>query len=153
MPAKRKQSARPQAQTRVSKRAKKADFNASAGTNSDGEEAKLNGDGSITDSVIVRPAVMENANSESSPNYWLMKAEPDSRLENGVDVKFSIDDLRAAVDAEPWDGVRNHVAKNNMKAMRKGDLGFFYHSNCKVPGIAGTLAIAKEATIDGMSDI
>lgn len=37
-------------------------------------------------------------------SYWLMKAEPESRLEKGVDVKFSIDDLRAATEPEPWNG-------------------------------------------------
>lgn len=37
------------------------------------------------------------------PAYWLMKAEPESRIEKGKDVKFSIDDL-AATDKEPWDG-------------------------------------------------
>ena len=36
--------------------------------------------------------------------YWLMKAEPESRLENGVDVRFSIDDLRAKTRPEGWDG-------------------------------------------------
>jgi hypothetical protein len=36
--------------------------------------------------------------------YWLMKAEPESRLENGIDVKFSIDDLRQKSVPEPWDG-------------------------------------------------
>jgi hypothetical protein len=41
----------------------------------------------------------------SGPSYWLMKAEPESRLEKGVDVKFSIDDLRDAKEPEPWDGM------------------------------------------------
>lgn len=36
--------------------------------------------------------------------YWLMKAEPETRIENGVDVKFSIDDLRAKTEPEGWDG-------------------------------------------------
>jgi hypothetical protein len=36
--------------------------------------------------------------------YWLMKAEPESRIEKGVDVKFSIDDLRTATKPQPWDG-------------------------------------------------
>jgi hypothetical protein len=38
--------------------------------------------------------------------YWLMKAEPESRFENGIDVKFSIDDLRRRPEPEPWDGKR-----------------------------------------------
>lgn len=52
-----------------------------------------------------------SSSTESEPkedtdrSYWLMKAEPESRLEKGVDVKFSIDDLAAADKPEPWDGV------------------------------------------------
>ncbi|KAF2140873.1 uncharacterized protein K452DRAFT_200876, partial [Aplosporella prunicola CBS 121167] len=80
--------------------------------------------------------------------YWLMKAEPESRIDKGKDVKFSIDDLAAATEPEAWDGVRNHVAKNNMKAMKKGDLAFFYHSNCKDPGIVGIMEIMEEAQPD-----
>ncbi|KAI9762800.1 MAG: hypothetical protein M4579_000152 [Chaenotheca gracillima] len=74
--------------------------------------------------------------------YWLMKAEPESRLESGVDVAFSIDDLKAAKEPEGWD------ARNNMRQMRKGDLAFFYHSNCKTPGIAGIMEIVEEASDD-----
>ncbi|KAL2870237.1 PUA-like domain-containing protein [Aspergillus lucknowensis] len=81
-------------------------------------------------------------------SYWLMKAEPDSRLEKGVDVKFSIDDLRDAKEPEPWDGVRNSVARKHMQSMKKGDLAFFYHSNCKVPGIAGIMEIVQEHSPD-----
>lgn len=47
-------------------------------------------------------------------SYWLMKAEPESRLEKGVDVKFSIDDLRAATEPEPWNGIRNPVGKRDL---------------------------------------
>ncbi|OJI81280.1 hypothetical protein ABZX51_010522 [Aspergillus tubingensis] len=81
-------------------------------------------------------------------SYWLMKAEPDSRLEKGVDVKFSIDDLAARKEPEPWDGVRNPVAQKHIRDMKKGDLAFFYHSNCKVPGIAGIMEIVKEHSPD-----
>jgi hypothetical protein len=42
---------------------------------------------------------------DTGRSYWLMKAEPESRLEKGVDVKFSIDDLAAAQAPEPWDGM------------------------------------------------
>ncbi|PGH12495.1 hypothetical protein AJ79_04239 [Helicocarpus griseus UAMH5409] len=85
---------------------------------------------------------------EDGKSYWLMKAEPESRFEKGVDVKFSIDDLRDAKEPEPWDGVRNAAARNNMRAMKKGDLAFFYHSNCKVPGIAGIMEIVREHSVD-----
>ena len=69
-------------------------------------------------------------------------------MEKGIDVKFSIDDL-AKVDIEGWDGVRNAVARNNMRQMMLGDLAFFYHSNCKKPGIAGIMEIVKEHSVDG----
>ncbi|PGH10296.1 hypothetical protein GX51_00053 [Blastomyces parvus] len=85
---------------------------------------------------------------DDTKSYWLMKAEPESRMEKGVDVRFSIDDLREASEPEPWDGVRNPTARNNMRAMKKGDLAFFYHSNCKVPGIAGIMEIVREHSVD-----
>jgi predicted RNA-binding protein with PUA-like domain len=72
--------------------------------------------------------------------YWLMKSEPDV---------FSIDDLKARPGrTEHWDGVRNFQARNFMQSMRKGDLAFFYHSNCPEPGIAGIVEIAREAYPD-----
>lgn len=72
--------------------------------------------------------------------YWLMKSEPDV---------FSIDDLKARPGkTEHWDGVRNFQARNFMRAMRKGDLAFFYHSSCPEPGVAGIVEIAREAYPD-----
>ncbi|KAJ5145143.1 Thymocyte nuclear protein 1 [Penicillium atrosanguineum] len=94
------------------------------------------------------------AATESKPkggdgrSYWLMKAEPETRLEKGVDVRFSIDDLAAAKVPEPWDGVRNAVARNIMREMKKGDYAFFYHSNCKVPGVVGIMEIVQEHSTD-----
>ncbi|KAH9927299.1 PUA-like domain-containing protein [Fomitopsis serialis] len=70
-----------------------------------------------------------------SPGHWLMKAEPDSRVVKGKDVKFSVDDFEN-VKTTPWEGVRNAEARNLMKEMKEGDQVLFYHSNCKVPGIA-----------------
>jgi predicted RNA-binding protein with PUA-like domain len=74
-------------------------------------------------------------------NYWLMKSEPDA---------FSIDDLQAMPKkTEHWDGVRNYQARNMMRdQMKKGDLIFFYHSNCKVPGIVGIAEVVKEGYPD-----
>ena len=61
-----------------------------------------------------------NAQPERS-GRWLLKSEP------GV---FSWTDLVAKEKkGEPWEGVRNYQARNNMRAMKVGDLGFFYHSN------------------------
>ncbi len=70
-----------------------------------------------------------------------MKSEPS---------EFSIDDLKNKPDkTEPWDGVRNYQARNMMRDdMKKGDLVFFYHSNCDVPGIVGIMAIHKEGYPD-----
>ena len=69
-------------------------------------------------------------------NYWLMKSEPDV---------FGVDDLmKAAGKTDTWDGVRNYQARNMMRdEMKKGDLVFFYHSNCKEPGIAGIMKIVR----------
>ncbi|KAF9737653.1 hypothetical protein PMIN06_010343 [Paraphaeosphaeria minitans] len=80
--------------------------------------------------------------------YWLLKAEPLPRFENGVNVAFSIDDLAACTAPEPWSGVRNPQACKNMRAMRKGDLGLFYHSNGKPSGVAGILRVVEEAKVD-----
>ena len=41
------------------------------------------------------------------------------------------------------------TARNNMRLMMKGDMAFFYHSNCKVPGIVGTMEIVQEHSVDG----
>ncbi|KAL4867363.1 hypothetical protein BDV12DRAFT_171529 [Aspergillus spectabilis] len=90
----------------------------------------------------------DKTSDDSGRSYWLMKAEPESRMEKGKDVKFSIDDLRSAKEPEPWDGVRNHVARKHMQSMKKGDLAFFYHSNCKVPGIAGIMEVVQEHSPD-----
>lgn len=74
-------------------------------------------------------------------NYWLMKSEPDV---------FSYDDLVEKGKAE-WDGVRNHAAQLNMKAMRKGDLSIFYHSNIGVEAV-GIMEIVEEAAPDSTDD-
>lgn len=63
-----------------------------------------------------KPKKITDVDSEDEANsdghqYWLMKAEPESRIEKGKDVKFSIDDLKAATSPEPWDGVRNLEGK------------------------------------------
>lgn len=66
-------------------------------------------------------------------------------------MKFGIDELAKCKDqTSEWDGVRNHQAKNNMRRMRVGELGFFYHSNCKKvrPGIVGIVQVVKEAYPD-----
>lgn len=71
-------------------------------------------------------------------NYWLMKSEPTA---------YSIDDL-ARDKTELWDGVRNYQARNFLKSMAVGDVAFFYHSNTKVPGIAGLMTIHEATVVD-----
>ncbi|CAH1787473.1 unnamed protein product [Owenia fusiformis] len=82
--------------------------------------------------------------------HWLMKSEPETRMEKGVDVKFGIEDLKKEPDQTAcWDGVRNYQARNFMRdQMKVGQLAFFYHSNCKPPGIAGIVEIVKESYPD-----
>ena len=74
-------------------------------------------------------------------NYWLMKSEPDV---------FGIDHLAAMPKkTEHWDGVRNYQARNMMRDdMKKGDLVFFYHSNCDTPGIVGIMTVVREGYPD-----
>ena len=69
--------------------------------------------------------------------YWLLKSEP---------MKYSWD--RLVTDGRThWDGVRNYQAANNLKAMKRGDRAFFYHSNEGL-AIVGVVEIAKEAYPD-----
>ena len=79
-----------------------------------------------------------------------MKSEPESSLENSIDVKFGIEDLKSEPEQTAcWDGVRNYQARNFMRDdMKLGDKAFFYHSNCKEPGIAGIVEIVKESYVD-----
>jgi predicted RNA-binding protein with PUA-like domain len=74
-------------------------------------------------------------------NYWLLKSEPST---------FSIDHLaKAKQRTSAWDGVRNYQARNFIRdTMKKGDLGFFYHSSCDIPGVAGTVSIVSDAYPD-----
>jgi predicted RNA-binding protein with PUA-like domain len=69
--------------------------------------------------------------------FWLVKSEPDA---------FSWDQ-QVASKVEPWTGVRNHSAKLNLKAMKRGDRAFFYQSNVGKE-IVGVVAVVKEAYPD-----
>jgi predicted RNA-binding protein with PUA-like domain len=71
--------------------------------------------------------------------YWLMKSEPGT---------FSWADLEArGAKGEPWDGVRNYQARNNMRAMAIGDRAFFYHSG-EAREIVGILEVVAPAHPD-----
>lgn len=66
-------------------------------------------------------------------NYWLVKSEP---------FKYSWEQL-VKDKVTDWTGVRNYAARNNLKAMKKGDMVFFYHSNEGLD-IVGIAKVAKE---------
>lgn len=71
-------------------------------------------------------------------NYWLFKSEPHA---------YSLEQLRLD-KTTPWSGVRNYQARNNMLAMKVGDLGFFYHSSIAQPHIAGICQVVRAAFAD-----
>jgi len=71
--------------------------------------------------------------------FWLYKSEP---------FKWSWDQqVKAGAKGTHWDGVRNHLAKLNLMAMKKGDQGFFYHSN-EGKEIIGIVEVIREAYPD-----
>jgi len=75
--------------------------------------------------------------------YWLFKSEPNT---------WGWDDQVAKGDAgEEWDGVRNYQARNNMREMKIGDLGFFYHS-MKEKSVVGVVEVIAEAHPDSTTD-
>lgn len=76
-------------------------------------------------------------------NRWLFKSEPDA---------WSWDDQVSKGHAgEEWAGVRNYQARNNMRAMKIGDLGFFYHSNVG-KAIVGIVEVSAESAPDSTTD-
>lgn len=71
--------------------------------------------------------------------YWLFKSEPDT---------WSWDDqVKRGTKGQEWDGVRNFQARNHMRAMKKGDRGFFYHSGGE-KAVVGIVEISAEAHPD-----
>ncbi|MGJ8529165.1 EVE domain-containing protein [Maritalea sp.] len=74
--------------------------------------------------------------------YWLFKSEPN---------KWGWDDQVKKGAPEEWDGVRNYQARNNMREMKVGDLGFFYHS-IDEKRIVGIVRVAVEAHPDSTID-
>ncbi len=75
--------------------------------------------------------------------YWLFKSEPTT---------FSIDDLaNSPRKTTCWEGVRNYQARNFLKSMNVGDLGFFYHSNTDPPAIVGIVKVVKAAYPDAFA--
>ena len=75
--------------------------------------------------------------------HWLLKSEPGA---------WSWDDqVAAGARGAEWDGVRNYQARNNMREMRAGDLGFFYHS-VNEKRIVGVVEVVAEAHPDSTTD-
>ena len=70
--------------------------------------------------------------------HWLLKTEPST---------FSIDDLEKK-SVEHWDGVRNFMARNNLRAMKLNEEAFFYHSSTEDKGIVGVCKVVREAYPD-----
>jgi predicted RNA-binding protein with PUA-like domain len=67
--------------------------------------------------------------------HWLLKSEPET---------YSWDEqVKRGAKGEPWTGVRNHQAKNNLLKMKEGDRGFFYHSG-ESKEIVGVVEIIRE---------
>jgi predicted RNA-binding protein with PUA-like domain len=75
--------------------------------------------------------------------YWLFKSEAET---------WSWDNQVAKGDVgQEWDGVRNYQARNNMRAMKVGDLGFFYHSQAE-KAVVGIVEVIAEAHPDSTTD-
>ncbi|MER5172059.1 EVE domain-containing protein [Thioclava sp. GXIMD2076] len=75
--------------------------------------------------------------------YWLFKSEPN---------KFSWDQLVEKGEAgEEWDGIRNYLARNNMREMKIGDRGLFYHSNIGKE-VVGICEVSAESAPDSTTD-
>jgi predicted RNA-binding protein with PUA-like domain len=74
--------------------------------------------------------------------YWLFKTEPET-------FSWEMQKKRGA-KGEPWSGVRNYAAAKHMKAMKKGDLGFFYHTGeeKQIVGIVDVIAEYKPDPTD-----
>ena len=75
------------------------------------------------------------------PNHWLVKSEP---------YKYSFDAL-VRDQRTSWDGVRNFEARNNLRAMKLGDLLLFYHSN-EGKAVVGIAKVAREAYPDATAE-
>ena len=74
--------------------------------------------------------------------YWLFKSEPN---------EWSWHDQLASANCEEWDGIRNYQARNNMRQMKIGDLGFFYHSQTE-KAVVGIVEICAEIHPDSTTN-
>jgi predicted RNA-binding protein with PUA-like domain len=92
---------------------------------------------SLENALVCVP--INDSESGTQMAYWLFKTEPEA---------WSWDDqVKKGAAGEEWTGVRNHTAKQNMVAMKKGDLGFFYHS-VEEKSVVGIVKVIAEAHPD-----
>jgi len=84
-----------------------------------------------------------SSSARTEPAYWLFKTEPETHSWERQKSKGK--------KGEPWDGVRNFMARNNMIAMQLGDLGFFYHSG-EGKEIVGVVEVCATAHPDPKDD-
>lgn len=102
----------------------------------------------VSQNPTTTPCNEKSDSASRGRSYFLVKSEPETRMQDGHDMKFSIDDLGDEPNATAcWDGVRNYEARNIMREMREGDRAFFYHSNSRrtLPAIVGEVEIVREA--------
>jgi len=91
---------------------------------------------SYTCALLKSPSIIKSNRSfiliiNNMTRYWVFKSEP---------YEFSIYDL-ASSSTTRWDGIRNYQARNFIREMNIDDIAYFYHSNCKVPGIYGKMSV------------
>lgn len=122
-----KQEESPEPVAKKAKVSKKTSSSTSASTNTTKEATSST---KVTSTTTAVPS--------SGIGKWLMKSEPS---------EYSIDHLQTANTGQ-WDGVRNYQARNFMQNMQIGDLAYFYHSNCDIPGIYGLMRIHRLAFPD-----
>ncbi len=102
------------------------------------KSASKSGKETVAKSAKAKPSktAAPRIEARTGPAYWLFKTEPEAH-------SWATQKARGK-KGEPWDGVRNFTARNNMTAMRLGDLGFFYHTGeeKQVVGVVEVCALA-----------
>ena len=88
--------------------------------------------------AVAASASATNLAAPSRASIWLLKSEPSD---------YSISQLKEEVTTV-WDGVRNPVARKNLRAMAEGDVCLFYHSSCKAVGVVGEATVVRTAYPD-----
>lgn len=134
-----------------------------------GIAARGNGQGNIRNLDSARPDnEADEEDEEDERQYWLMKVDTTIRIANAMHGLYQpLSLLKRAEEPRPFVGVRNiaglqtlssaqflwltNSARNNLRAMKLGDLAFFYDDTLNVPGIVGVVSIAREHSIDSIN--